>query len=109
MERKRKRSLLAHIEGQVCTLAQQDRTTIARALKRIEWATNALRGLPQDDVEAALCRQLERRLAALRDAAVEGQPERLFVHRRTLARTDCLLWQMRLRRASAGGISARND
>lgn len=109
MERKRKRSLLARIEGQVFALGKRDRAAAGRALKRIEWAIKALRGLPQDDVEAALCRQLERRLAALRDAAVDGQPEKLFAHRRTLARTDCMLWQMRLRRMNGDGMVAGSD
>lgn len=109
MERKRKRSLLARIEGQIFSLAQPDRVATERALQRIEWAIKALRGLPQDEVETALCRQLERRLVALRDAAVEGQPEKLFAHRRTLARTDCLLWQLRLRRMNASGMDIGND
>lgn len=109
MDRKRKRSLLARIEGQIFALAQPDRAAAMRALKRIEWAINVLRGLPQDEIEGALCRQLERRIAALRDAAVEGQPEKLFAHRRTLARTDCLLWQLRIRRMNADGFIVGDD
>lgn len=106
MDRKRKRSLLARIEGQVFALARPDQAVMTRRLQRIEWALKALRGLPHDDTELAFCRKLERRLAALRDAAVEGQPEKLLQHRLTLARTDCLLWQMRLRRTAGSSDPA---
>ena len=109
MDRRRKRSLLARIEGQVFALARPDRVATTRALQRIDWALKALRNLPLDDVESELCRQLERRVAALRDAATEGQPEKLFAHRSTLARTDCLLWQLRLRRTNAEGIVVDDD
>lgn len=97
MYRKQKSSLLARIEGQVFALRQADAVSRARCLQRVTWAFEALRNLPLDSSETRMCEQMERRIAALRDGAIEGQPEKLFIHRQTLARSDCLLWQLRLR------------
>ena len=75
MDRKRKRSLLARIEGQVFALSQPDRQAAARALQRIEWAINALRGLPMDDVDenAHLVNALQRRATVVvQKSLVEG-------------------------------------
>ncbi|MBW3566817.1 MAG: hypothetical protein KY410_02475 [Proteobacteria bacterium] len=99
MEAKRKRSLLAGIDGQAARLAQAGATSAQRGWQRIAWALAALKNQPMDGREIGYCRRLERRVMALRDATGSDQPQTLLVHRLTLTRSDCVLWQIYLRRA----------
>jgi len=102
MERKKKRSLLATMEGRFAGMERADEASFARRWQQVTWIFKLLRGMPLDSFENALHIQLERRILAMRDSAMGVPPGSLFGHRLTLARSDCVLWQMHLRRMSSG-------
>lgn len=102
----RQRSLLARIEGQLASLARL--TSLARSAgtsggqqpeaaalhwQRIEWAGRALHPLLAAQDERARFKRLFAELKALRGVAIGSSG---FLHRATLLRADCVIWQLSL-------------
>lgn len=90
----RQRSMLARIEGQLARLAKLssgDRP--AMYWQRIEWAGNALQPLLAGPEEQARLQKLLQELRSLRSIAIGSSQ---FLHRSTLLRADCVIWQLSL-------------
>lgn len=103
MSVRRKRALLAGIEGQLA--AMNGDASTQRRWQRISRSLNVLRALPCDAFETARLAQLQRQIAAmLKMAGRHGAW--LIAQRRTLARADCIIWQMYLRRHDAAPASS---
>lgn len=97
MEAKKKRALLARIEGQLAAM-DRDGGDNQRRWRRIGWALGALAELPLDAPEAEYLARLRHHVDRVQnEAALPAMPD-LLRHRRTLIRTDCILWQLLLRR-----------
>ncbi len=94
----RQRSLLARIEGQLASLAcvagkPGDQQPAVRHWQRIEWAGKALRPLLAAPDELARFKRLFAELKALQGMAIGSCG---FLHRATLLRADCVIWQLSL-------------
>lgn len=90
----RQRSMLARIEGQLARLARlkmEDGPAVH--WQRIEWAGKALQPLLAAPEERARFRKLFEELRSLRSVAVGSSQ---FLHRSTLLRADCVIWQLSL-------------
>lgn len=97
MEAGKKRALLARMEGQLAAIDRSP-SECDRRWQRINWALDALAGLPLDAREQALLTGLRHHVDAMLHDIEHGIPADVARHRRTIIRTDCVLWQMRLRR-----------
>lgn len=100
MEIRRKRALLAAIDSQLAAL---DRTTdhVPLRWRRIGEAMRRLRALPRDAIEDHRLVQLRLHITASAPLPGGRADPWLLAQRRTLARADCVLWQMHLRRRRA--------
>ncbi|HEX7029624.1 MAG TPA: hypothetical protein VF254_03440 [Gammaproteobacteria bacterium] len=96
MEKRKKRALLARIEGQLAAI-ERDAAARAARWQRVQWAVEALRALPRDETEKRFLAQLRRHLVAGRQQGY-GVASHLPLHQRMLARMDCVAWQHYLRR-----------
>lgn len=100
MPGRRKRALLAGIEGQLA--AMKDDGVMGRRWRRIRHAVGRLQNLPRDDFETARLMDLQRQITAALKTPVECGAW-LREQRLTLARADCIIWQMHLRRLRTNG------
>lgn len=95
MSVRRKRALLAQLDGQLAAMKEDEFRQ--RRWRRIGCIVDALRQLPRDAFEAARLAELQRQIAAILKAS--GERCAWFrLQRLTLARADCVIWQMYLRR-----------
>lgn len=102
MSVRRKRALLAGIEGQLA--AMKNDVFGQRRWPRIRHAIDALRDLPRDEFETARLAELQRQIMAVLKASEDCRGW-LREQRLTLARADCIIWQMHLRRHSLAVIA----
>lgn len=97
MEARKKRALLARIEGQLAAMDHSDEGQVAVRRQRIDWALNALAEMPLAPIESEYLSRLQHHVERMQHDAESGLPQDLISHRRTLIRTDCMLWQLQLR------------
>lgn len=103
MDSRRKRALLGRIDGQLAAMERAAGSPLR--WQRIQRAVQALRKLPGDERERRYLRHLQQHLSAsIRGLAGHAIPA-LLLHHRTLARADCVAWQLYLRRRSAAAGS----
>lgn len=102
MTARRKRALLASIEGQLEAVNGDEST--ARRWRRIGGWMDALASMPCDDFETARLARLQRHVAAMLEISRGRRSAWLSLQRRTLARADCIIWQMYLRRCGAASV-----
>lgn len=93
-----RRSLLARIEGQLARLVRASGSpglpqVAALHWQRIEWACRALRPLLATPEEQARFQRLLAELKVLNGLAGDNGE---FLHRATLLRADCVIWQLSL-------------
>ncbi|HEX7048478.1 MAG TPA: hypothetical protein VF275_13005 [Gammaproteobacteria bacterium] len=100
MESRKKRALLARIEGQLAMITRDEGSSRLR-WQRVKWALNTLQVLPRDANESSYSAQLQRHLMMLAGEHKENAARSLLVHRLTLARADCVIWQLYLRHGTA--------
>lgn len=105
MESRRKRALLARVEGQLAAMERDIRNSLLLRWKRVHSAVMSLGKLPRDETEARYLAQLQRHIAVLHAALRAQSQASLITHRFTLARADCVIWQIHLRHQSRPVIS----
>lgn len=71
--------------------------------QRVKWALNALQVFSRDANERACFARLQRHLKMFGSECKENSARSLLVHRLTLARADCVIWQLYLRHGTARG------
>lgn len=99
MSTRKKRSLLARVECQLAAMERSGGNPVDR-WPCIQRAVSQLASLPLDAEESRRLASLQQQLATLRaDFGKQALLAKLQSFRRTLARTDCLLWQVHLRHA----------
>lgn len=101
MEKRKKRALLARIDSHLAATESAHGSELPKYRQRVQWAFDALAELPLDDVEAAYRERMQFHLLAFFDMAAGESAWREQGHRNMLARADCVLWQMYLRRRAA--------
>lgn len=104
MEARKKRALLARIEGQLAAMDRES-STDERRWRRIAWALGALGEMSMDVTEAEYLSRLRHHVDRIRGEAEAPAMPGVIRHRRTLIRSDCILWQLQLRRRQPVGRS----